>query len=358
MIRSGRPVSSRNVSAAPISVVDGHNDALLRVWRSGGSLRERGDRGALDLPRMREGGIAVGVFAIFVPERDEERDDPREALVRTADGYEVPREGPVSFERADRVAHELVAIAERDLDLLRTTADVERCLAGGAPGAILHLEGAEPIRDDLGNLEAWVERGLRSVGLVWSRPNAFGHGTPFRFPGSPDTGPGLTAAGRELVRACNRLGLVVDLAHLNAAGFDDVARLSSSPLVVSHAGVHALCPIPRNVTDEQLAAIRDADGLLGVVFDTAMTRADADLVPETPLDVVADHVEYVAERIGVAHVAFGSDFDGAHPPVALVDASRTQSLLELLRGRGWSDDDLRAVAHGNWLRVLRATWLS
>jgi membrane dipeptidase len=339
-----------------IPVVDGHNDALLRVWRRGGSLRERSEAGHLDLPRMVEGGIAAGFFAIFVPAQDEEPPDPRSRVVPTDDGYEVPLEEPLPFERAARVAGELAAIAERDLELVRTVADLERCIEGGPPGAILHLEGAEPIEPALGNLERWVERGLRSIGIVWSRPNAFGHGVPFRFPGTPDTGPGLTQAGRKLVAACNELGVVVDLAHLNERGFFDVASLSSAPLVVSHAGAHALCPIPRSLTDAQLDAVRNSGGLVGVVFDSVMTRADGDLRADTPLSVISGHVEYMANRMGVEHIALGSDFDGCFPPAALSDASKTQALLAELAGRGWSDDDLRALGHGNWLRVLRATW--
>lgn len=338
-----------------IPVVDGHNDAVLRVWRSGGSLRERDDEGHLDVPRMREGGIAAGFFAVFVPPTDEEPADPRASVVRTADGgYELPMEGPLPHDRALRLAGELAAIIERDLPLLRTVAEVEACVTGSAePGAILHFEGAEPIDEDLGNLEPWYERGLRSLGLVWSRPNAFGRGVPFRFPATPDTGPGLTRAGRELVAECNELGLVIDLAHLNEAGFFEVARLSKAPLVVSHTGAHTLCPIPRSLTDAQLDAVRDSGGVVGVVFDVVMTRADADLVTETPLSVIAAHIEYIADRIGVEHVAFGSDFDGCHPPAALSDATKTQALLDAL---AWADDEKRALAHGNWLRVLRDTW--
>ena len=336
-----------------IPVVDGHNDALLRVWRSGESLRERGDDGHLDLPRMREGGIAAGFFAIFVPE-DDYTGDPREAVVATDDGWEVPFDGPLTFERASSVAHELAAIAERDLTLVRTIADLERCLAGDEPGAILHLEGAEPIEPGLGNLDGWIERGLRSLGIVWSRPNAFGCGVPFHYPGTPDVGPGLTDAGRDLVRACNERGVMLDLAHLNERGFFDVAALSDAPLVVSHTAAHALAPMPRSLTDAELDAIGDSGGLVGVVFDTVMTRSDGDLVFDTPLDVIAGHIEYIAERIGLDHVALGSDFDGCFPPAALDDASKMQALLDAL---GWSDDELAKLAHGNWLRVLRDTWI-
>ena len=335
-----------------IPVIDGHNDALLRVWRSGESLRERSDEGQLDLPRMQEGGIAAGFFAIFVPE-DDAKGDPRENVVETDDGWEVPFADPLEAGRASAVAQELVAIAERDLTLVRTVADLERCLDGGEPGAILHLEGAEPVEPDLRNLDDWVERGVRSIGIAWSRPNAFGCGVPFHFPGTPDAGPGLTEAGRELVRACNARGVLLDLAHLNERGFFDVAALTDAPLVVTHAGAHALAPQPRSLTDAELDAIGDSGGLVGVVFDVVMTRSDGELVFDTPLDVIAGHIDYIAERIGIEHVALGSDFDGCFPPAALDDASKMQVLLETL---GWSEDELSKLAHGNWLRVLRQTW--
>jgi membrane dipeptidase len=336
-----------------IPVVDGHNDALLRVWRSGGTLHERGD-GQLDLPRMREGGIAAAFFACFVPATDDAPVDPRSVVERTEDGYEVPLEGPLPHERAVRVAGELVALAERELDLVRSTADLEPL--DGAPKAILHFEGAEAIDPSLDGLAGWYDRGLRSLGVVWSRPNAFGHGVPFRYPGTPDCGPGLTDAGRALVRACNELGVLVDLAHATERTFFDTAAISDAPLVVSHAGVHALAPIPRSVSATELDAIRDTGGLVGIVFDTVMTRGDGDLRADTPLSVIADHVEHVAEHYGVEHVALGSDFDGCFPPEALSDASKTQAILEEIRARGWSDGELRALAHGNWLRVLHATW--
>jgi membrane dipeptidase len=337
-----------------IPVVDGHNDALLRVWFRGGSLHDRGD-GQVDLPRMREGGMAAALFACFVPAQDEEPGDPRASVVRTDEGYAVPLEGRMPFERADRIANELVAIAERELVLVRGADELEP-LDAAAPKAILHFEGAEAIEPRLGNLGAWYERGLRSLGVVWSRHNAFGHGVPFRYPGSPDCGPGLTDAGRALVTDCHQLGILVDLAHATERTFFDVAELDGAPLVVSHAGVHALAPIPRSVTDAQLDAIRDSDGLVGIVFDTVMTRADGELRADTPLSMIADHAEHVVERIGIRHVALGSDFDGCFPPEALSDASKTQAILEELRSRGWSEDDLRALAHGNWLRVLRASW--
>jgi membrane dipeptidase len=334
-----------------IPVVDGHNDALLRVWRRGGRLTQRVDDGHLDVPRMREGGIVAGFFAVFVPARDDEPEDPRAVVLPTADGYEVPQEAPLPFARAVRIADELVGIAERDLRIVRTIEELERW--DDTPGAILHFEGAEPIDPQLENLGSWYERGLRSLGVVWSRPNAFGHGVPFRYPGTPDAGPGLTAAGRALVASCNELGIVVDLAHATERTFFDTVRVSNAPLVVTHGGAHALCPIPRSLTDAQLDALRDSGGVVGIVFDTVMTRRDGDLVLDTPLSTIASHIEYVAGRIGIEHVALGSDFDGCFPPAALDDAGKMQAIFDEL---DWSKEELAALGHGNWLRVLRKIW--
>src|SRR5690606_31073650 len=122
-------------------------------------------------------------------------------------------------------------------------------MQNGAVAAIFHIEGAEAIDTDLATLDVLHAAGLRSLGIVWSRSNAFGHGVPFRFPATPDIGPGLTDAGKDLVKACNRLKILVDLSHLNEKGFRDVAAISDAPLVASHSNVHAICEHARNLTD-------------------------------------------------------------------------------------------------------------
>jgi membrane dipeptidase len=344
-----------------IPVLDGHNDTLLRLHRSGASFAHGDADGQVDLPRARAGGLAAGFFAVFVPNERPE-DQPERNVHLSERGYDVPLPPPVPQPYAARFADALVDslhAVERDgaVAICRTADDVERSLAPDAPvGAILHLEGAEPLDLRLRRLELLAERGLRSVGLVWSRPNAFGHGVPFRFPSSPDTGPGLTAAGRRLVRACNELGLLVDLAHLNEAGFRDAARLSTAPLVVTHACVHAICPVSRNLTDLQLDAIRDSGGVVGVAFDVAMLRPDGHLDTDVGLELVVRHVDHLAERMGIDHVALGSDFDGCTVPDSLPDAAALPGLLDALARAGYDDESLRKLAHGNWLRVLRATW--
>ena len=332
-------------------VIDGHNDALLRVRRHGGSLLERSEAGHLDVPRAREAGLAAGFFAVFVP--GEDRIDWR-ALGPPP--FELPLAPPVDPERAALEAAAMADLLTRSLDIVRTAEELERCVAGGPLGAILHLEGAEPIEPDLSNLEGWYERGLRSIGLVWSRPNAFAHGAPFRYPGSADVGPGLTRAGRVLVDACGRLGIALDVSHLNTRGLRGVLRRARGPVVATHSNAHAVCPASRNLTDAELRAIAATGGVVGITFSVGMLRPDGGLDTRTPIADVVRHVDHVAEKAGIDHVALGSDFDGAAIPDEIGDVTGLPRVLEALRAAGYGDDDLRKIAHGNWLRVLREVW--
>jgi membrane dipeptidase len=319
-------------------IIDGHNDLVLHRWRG-----EPTDH--LDLDVAKAAGFAGGFFALYVPSPPVP--DPAEAP------YAVPLPAAIPHEEAARIAQELFDTLCALPVTRATSADDFRA---GQVTAIVHLEGAEPIATDLSNLEAWHDRGLRSVGLVWSRPNAFAEGVPFRFPASPDTGGGLTSAGRELVRACNRLGILVDVSHLNEAGFWDVAGLSQAPLVATHSNAHALCAATRNLLDTQLDAIRNSNGVVGVNFAVSFLREDGSLVPETPISEIVRHVDYLSERMGIDHVAFGSDFDGAVVPAELGGAAGLPKLVEALRRAGYDDDDVAKITHENWLRVLRATW--
>ena len=250
-------------------------------------------------------------------------------------------------------------MVERGAGQLRWATSADEIEAGVRDGVfvmVLHMEGAEAIDSDLGNLEEFYAVGLRSLGLVWSRPNIFGHGVPFAYPRSPDIGPGLTAAGKELVRTCNRLGIMIDVSHLNERGFWDVAALTNAPIVATHSCAHAVCASTRNLTDRQLDAVRESDGVVGFNLSVCDVRPDAHLDADTPLDVVADHICYVVERLGEDHVALGSDFDGAMMPRPVQDASCLPALIEGLRTRGVGEAALRKIALDNWLRVFRKTW--
>jgi membrane dipeptidase len=158
------------------------------------------------------------------------------------------------------------------------------------------------------------------------------------------------------VAECNRLGILIDLSHLNERGFWDVAELSKAPLVASHSNAHALSENSRNLTDAQLDEIGRSGGTVGITSHAGMLTEAGGVDPDVPLTRVVDHVDYVAARIGIDHVGFGSDFDGATVPTELGDASGLQRVAEALRDRGYNEENVAKLAHANWLRVLHATW--
>jgi len=338
-----------------IPVFDGHNDAITR--EDAADFATGRDGGHLDLPRASAGGLAGGIFALFTPTPGAERID----FDRAGGRMEVELAAPIGPEIAaattSQAAGRLLRL-ERDghLRIVRTIADLDAAREDGVLAAVMHHEGAEAIDPGLQALELWYAAGLRSLGPVWSRPNAFAHGVPFMFPASPDTGPGLTAAGRRLVRRCAELGIAVDLSHLNEAGFWDVARLDGAPLIASHSGVHALCASTRNLTDAQLDAIAASGGLVGIVFAAPFIRADGADDADTPLSTIVAHIRYAADRIGVEHVALGSDFDGATVPDELGDVAGLPRLLDALAAAGFTEDEVRAIAWDNWRRVLARAW--
>ncbi|XVH30516.1 dipeptidase [Haloferacaceae archaeon DSL9] len=339
--------------ADDISVVDGHNDALLAAARDGDAFLD-GTDGHLDLPRLRESPVAAGFFAIFVP-----NDAAAGSLDVDVTSGEYPPAVPTDVAR--RYADGRLETLRRwaagdDFTLISTVSDLDACLDGDAVGAIPHLEGAAMIEPDLSNLPALVASGVRSVGLVWSRPNDFGRGVPFAHDVSPDTGPGLTREGFDLVEACDEHGVVIDCAHLNERGFWDVFETSDAPLVVSHSAAYAVCPATRNLTDEQLDAIAAADGIVGLTFAAAHLRPDGEHEAQTSLSIVCDHIDHLIDRMGIDHVGFGSDFDGAVVPNEIGDARDYGRLLDALADRGYDERDRRKLAFGNWRRVLSETW--
>jgi len=350
-----------------VPIFDGHNDVLLRLHRRGGektagAFLDGEAKGHLDLPKARQGGFAGGLFAIFVPSTARPTSGNGSASSDTAFS-DVPSPPAVEMTAAQAAVYGMVSLLlriEREsqgrVRVCRNVDDIRRSFAADVLASVLHIEGAEAIDPDFELLDVLHEAGLRSLGLVWSRPNAFGHGVPFLCPSSPDTGPGLTALGKELVGACNRLKILIDLSHLNEKGFWDVAETSNAPLVATHSNAHALSPHSRNLTDEQLAAIRGTGGMVGVNFATSFLRADGRADGDTPAELVIDHLEYMLERVGEDGVGFGSDFDGARVPAGIGNAAGLQHLVEIMRARDYGERLIAKVCSGNWLRVLERTW--
>ena len=357
---------AKTINTFPI--FDGHNDVLLNLHLAergaGRSFFTESEKGHLDLPRMRKGGFGGGFFAVFVssepgPAMPKERD-----IIQTTHGYEFPLAPALSYDYALKTTlavtarlFRLEAESEGQVKIVHTADELETSLHNGILAAILHFEGAEAIDPNLDALEVFYQAGLRSLGVVWSRANIFGHGVPFKFPHSPDTGPGLTDLGKNLVRACNRMGIMVDLSHITEQGFWDVEKLSDKPLVATHSNVHALCPCSRNLTDKQLDAIKASQGMVGLNFAVSFLRSDGYNNADTPIDVMVQHIDYLVEHLGIEHVGFGSDFDGATVPQEIHDVTGLPKLVQALRTHGYDDAALRKLAYENWVQVLRKTWL-
>jgi membrane dipeptidase len=365
---------------ANLPILDGHNDVLSRLLEAERanqhsmaargepaqvrSFFERGDEGHIDLPRAREGGFAGGLFSIYVS-ADPQAQPPAGPVLGETGQLKIKFPRPLELGYAQRTAlaelgilHRLQRDSAGQLRVVRTIDDLRQCVRDGVLAAVIHFEGAEPIDPHLDALEFFYAAGLRSLGPVWSRPNDFGEGVPYLFPHSPDTGPGLTDIGKELVRSCNRLGIVVDVSHINERGFWDIAALTDAPMVATHSNAHALAPSPRNLTDRQLDAIKESDGIVGVNFYRGFLRADGGDDPATPISRIVEHFQYLTERIGVDHVGFGADLDGARIPDEVGDVAGLPRVLAALRAAGFDEPALRKLSHENWLRVLGATWKS
>jgi len=360
---------------SPPVIADLHCDTVLEL--QGGADIAHNPEGHIDIPRLRRGGVGLQVFAAFVS----------------------------STLPADRAFAEAIALldlldqaCERYSEALvraRTAEDVGRAVGAGKVAAVAAIEGGYAIEGDLHKLEALARRGVRYMTLTHARhlPWAASSGEPGAGPG------GLTAFGREVVEAMNRLGVIVDLSHVHEKTFWDVARAAKLPFIASHSCAAVLCPMPRNLTDDQIRAVGDAGGVVGVNFFPAFldprylqrrggsmealfgdferieretlgdpVRRNAQMrrkarearvlmgPPEADVDTLCDHLEHVSALAGEDGVAFGSDFDGVTDlPRGITGCESFPAVLARLRERGWSEEKLRKLAWDNFMRVLRET---
>ncbi|EAQ01689.1 renal dipeptidase family protein [Pseudooceanicola batsensis HTCC2597] len=344
-----------------IPFFDGHNDLLLKMTlgrMTAEEVRDGHGNGHIDLPRAKAGGLGGGFFALFVP-------TPGGPGINMAamreERYDLPLPEPLDHDIALDQVREGIGHFNRLAELgvitpCTTATEVEAALHGPTLAAVLHMEGAEAIGPDLAELDELYDAGLRSIGPVWSRETIFGHGVPFRLPATADIGPGLTEAGKDLVRACNDRGIMVDLSHLNMAGLHDVAELSTRPLVATHSNAHAVTPSARNLTDDELRIIAGTNGLVGINYGTCFLRPDGRFIPDCPVEFILRHLDHLLGILGEDGVAFGSDFDGAILPDWMADVAGLAPLREALVQHGLGEALMEKLLFRNWLRVQRATW--
>jgi membrane dipeptidase len=349
-----------------MKIFDGHNDILNKIAEMPDPLNSKAflvsDPGQLDFPRALEACVMGGFFAVYTS-NPPSVPSYKERMVFSDEGYRITLPPALDYDYAHQSALQMIELLYKiqedalgQFQVVTSPAELDFCIKNNIFAAVLHLEGAEPIQPNLENLPFFYEKGMRSLGITWSRPNKFGHGVPFAYPSGPDTGPGLTAEGKELVKSCNDLGVMIDLAHLNEKGFWDVADLSSSPLVSTHTAAGSLVPKSRNLTDEQLKAVGDSNGLVGIIFSVNDLDGGKRPKDNAPISKIIEHICYVADLIGVDHVAFGSDFDGTEIPAELGDVSGYPKLVALLEGAGFTTQEMEMICSQNWIRVLKNTW--
>lgn len=358
------------LAGAPL--VDGHNDLLWELRVQAGNDLDRLDISRLqptlqtDLPRLRAGGVGGQFWSVYVPS-------------------DLPDDTAVIATLEQLVAwRDLLARYPDRLQAATSADEVERAVAGGRIASLAGMEGGHSIGCSLGVLRAMYALGARYLTLTHT------HNTPWADSATDEpVHGGLTAFGERVVAEMNRLGMLVDLSHVAPSTMHAALRVSRAPVIFSHSSARALCDHPRNVPDDVLAAMADGGGVCMVTFVPGfVSQPIADVwlelipvervwrneLPDDPAEVrrrvqqwlahhpcppatadhVADHLDHVRDVAGIAHVGIGGDFDGSpEMPIGLEDVSGYPRLFAALRARHWSDADLRAVAGGNVLRVLR-----
>jgi len=320
-------------------VVDTHCDTLKclsprftrprdSMWddRSAFGLGERSTLGHVDIPRLTEGGVDCQVFAVS---SSRERTPPY----------------------ALRTALEMIDVFYRECERNGETIAPVTCyreivdaVEGGRVAAMLSIEGADVIEGELGMLRVFHRLGVRMVGLVHSLRNLLADGVVDRR-----TGGGLSELGVQAVEELDRLGVIVDVSHINDAGFWDVMEVARGPVVASHSNCRAVCDHPRNMTDEMIVALAEGGGVMGMNFAPSFVHAT-----DPSVGTLVDHIDHIVELVGPDHVGLGSDFDGIpSTPLGLEDVTKMPRITSELVKRGYGEEDVRKILGGNHLRLIK-----
>ena len=324
-------------------VVDAHNDSIIALIRGGNLdlygqqrpdypdhegavaylrqyLRPLGQANQLDITKMRQGGLNAAFFAV-----DCTRPRGNHLLyLMDALGYFIEE-----MERCNG-----------DILIARAAADIEQAQRENKLAAVLAVENSDALEKSLHVLPLLHQLGVRAMTLTHSTRSWAGDGCEV------EGGSGLTGFGRHLLERLNALGIVVDLSHLNERGFWDVVKISDIPFMATHSCCRALCDHPRNLHDEQLAALAEKGGVVGITFVPFFIA-----VQNPTLSDLLDHLDHAVSVAGIDHVGLGSDFDGGGDLVA--DATQLPEITVGLAARGYSEIDIRKILGGNQLRLLK-----
>ena len=331
---------------ATLDVVDLHADTLL--WKR--DMLDRAERGHVDLPRLREGNVALQVFSSVTKTPRGQNYDSNSAdsdnITLLAIGQMQPvRTWRSLLERSLWHAEKLeraAASSREELRLIRSPADLKRLLGRRAAenkgiGALFSAEGLQSLEGDPDNLDRLYAAGMRMTGLTHFFDNELAgsmHGI--------EKG-GLTPMGRDVIRRMERMGMIVDIAHCSHQCVAEVLAIATRPVVSSHGGVQATCEVNRNLTDREIQGVAATGGIIGVGY---WEGAVCDTSPRA----TARAMKHIRDLVGIEHVALGSDYDGA--VTVRFDTSQLTQVTQALIDEGFTEDEIRAAMGGNALRVI------
>lgn len=305
--------------------VDFHCDALSKLWEDANASFQDGQRLDVTLERLMQGGVALQVFAVFLSERY-----GRHSFERVLAQIEIFRRrlADAGFVMPLLWKEQVQELRERELP---------------RPYGVLSLEGVDGLEGNLHYVKLCYELGVRFMGITWNYANWAADGALEARNG------GLTERGRELVKACNETGIVLDVSHLSEAGFWELSELTSRPVIASHSNAYAICPHPRNLRDDQIRAIIAMDGRIGITFVPWFIRGgEHDVKPEDLLP----HIEKMCELGGEKHLMFGSDFDGIDRWVVGLEHPGHYPALQELLLKHYPEETVQGWMSGNALQFL------
>ncbi len=315
-----------------LDIIDGHVDTVYAIRSQNRIFSERSVRGHVDLPRCREGQISAIFMAVYPAMSD----------------YYI-RKGVDEW-------FSLVEDPKNELYHVKSFSDLEKAKKENKIGAILHFEGSGGLDSEFHDLHNYFRLGLRSMGITWSNANRFGTGISLSDIITIDEERGLTAEGRALVEEMQKLGIIVDVSHLNDKSFWDVQSIASQPFIASHSNSRAICSNKRNLTDEQIVAIKDAKGTIGINLSIHFLDPERRKEDHITFDIIKSHIDHIVEIGDINTVCLGSDFDGTTIPSVLKDISYYPKLVEYLSNNGYTDDELKKITSENFKRVMKSVW--
>ena len=322
-------------------VVDTHNDTIqdvmagpiphAREFSLKRNLGERSDEGQIDLPRINEGGVDCLIFAMVVS-RAIYRGRRLRRLLQMLDVFYSEVE-----KNSDRIA------------LATTYQEVTKAVKEGKVAAIISMEGGEPLEGDIGALRMLYKLGVRSITLTHFPRNELGDGS------RDDSGSHLTDFGVAVVEEMNRLGMIVDISHINETGFWDVMEKTKNPVIASHSNCKALCDHHRNLTDGQIEALAKNGGVMNLSYCGGFIKQGItrETLYKVSLDDWLDHLDHVIDLVGPDHVGLGSDFDGGCGFPEMDDVTKVPNITRGLVARGYKDEDIEKILGGNNLQVFK-----